>query len=302
MRTSQRSAATLVVAACAVPSICSAGDDPPVQVIVDMDTSTPGIQTTVSVPACTNTVGDIGVYVIDPLGTRVVWSIGYIGAINRGIAFGHVPGDANAGEVTGITPATGTPVNPANVAEVLPDAWVDPAFDGIEVQYVECCGNAPVVLSAAPDGPIFTVQVDLDGTQPGDQFAFHVADFVSIWRATWIPDVPAGVFSTLGDDLDLDTGGDSVPDRTPTVLGPDGDEAVPMPPAAFLVDYVDGPAMITIVPAPGDVDGSGAIDVADLTQVILQWGPCRDCDADLDDDGTVDVDDLVTVLLAWGGC
>jgi hypothetical protein len=52
---------------------------------------------------------------------------------------------------------------------------------------------------------------------------------------------------------------------------------------------------------PGDVNGDGAVTVADLITVITSWGPCPGCPADLSGDGQVDVSDLIAVLLAWGG-
>ncbi|MHC5028372.1 MAG: hypothetical protein ACYTGR_16600 [Planctomycetota bacterium] len=51
-----------------------------------------------------------------------------------------------------------------------------------------------------------------------------------------------------------------------------------------------------------DVTGDGLVDVQDMVEVILQWGPCGDCSADVNDDGLVDVQDLVAVVLAWGNC
>ncbi|MHC5025405.1 MAG: PEP-CTERM sorting domain-containing protein [Planctomycetota bacterium] len=51
---------------------------------------------------------------------------------------------------------------------------------------------------------------------------------------------------------------------------------------------------------PGDANGDGVVDVADLTEVILAWGPCAGaCPADFDGDGLVDVVDLVTVISNW---
>lgn len=53
---------------------------------------------------------------------------------------------------------------------------------------------------------------------------------------------------------------------------------------------------------PGDFDGSGAIDFADIVQVLAVWGPCADCDEDLDMNGDVGFSDLVELLSFFGGC
>lgn len=51
---------------------------------------------------------------------------------------------------------------------------------------------------------------------------------------------------------------------------------------------------------PADVTGDGVVDVQDLVEIILAWGPCAaPCIADVNDDGVVDVVDLVAVILAW---
>jgi hypothetical protein len=52
---------------------------------------------------------------------------------------------------------------------------------------------------------------------------------------------------------------------------------------------------------PSDIDGSGAVDVADLLEVLGDWGPCDEtcCDADLDVDGDIAVGDLLQVLADW---
>jgi subtilisin family serine protease len=51
-----------------------------------------------------------------------------------------------------------------------------------------------------------------------------------------------------------------------------------------------------------DVDGSGAVDVADLVDLLAAWGTCPDCPEDLDGNGAVDVADLVALLAGWGPC
>jgi len=54
---------------------------------------------------------------------------------------------------------------------------------------------------------------------------------------------------------------------------------------------------------PGDLDGNGIVDGADLGNLLLQWGKCSvagdGCPADLDLSGEVDGADLGTLLLNW---
>ncbi|MHC5003339.1 MAG: M28 family peptidase [Planctomycetota bacterium] len=64
----------------------------------------------------------------------------------------------------------------------------------------------------------------------------------------------------------------------------------------YLVDEID-------VTFHGDATRDGRVDVDDLVEIVLTWGPCppapESCPADLDGNGQVDVDDLVEVLLNW---
>jgi len=53
---------------------------------------------------------------------------------------------------------------------------------------------------------------------------------------------------------------------------------------------------------PADLDGSEAVDLGDLLELLAAWGVCGDCPADLDADGTVGVSDLLELLEAWGPC
>src|SRR5690606_22712267 len=57
---------------------------------------------------------------------------------------------------------------------------------------------------------------------------------VTVWRGG-----EGGAFSPAMAEP-LTTGGDSIPDSTHSFFGIDPDTPVPVPPAAFLVDYVDG--------------------------------------------------------------
>jgi len=61
---------------------------------------------------------------------------------------------------------------------------------------------------------------------------------------------------------------------------------------------------VTRVPAsaPGDLNGDGAVNAADLAILLSAWGACppkQACPADLDGDGFVGPQDLATLLSAW---
>jgi hypothetical protein len=53
-------------------------------------------------------------------------------------------------------------------------------------------------------------------------------------------------------------------------------------------------------PCPADLDGSGAVDAADLAALLNGWGGSGA--ADLDGNGLVDAADLASMLNAWGPC
>ncbi len=55
----------------------------------------------------------------------------------------------------------------------------------------------------------------------------------------------------------------------------------------------------------GDINGSNSVDVADLLQVITDWGACGNpgnCPSDITGDGQVNVADLLSVISHWGSC
>jgi DNA-binding beta-propeller fold protein YncE len=60
-----------------------------------------------------------------------------------------------------------------------------------------------------------------------------------------------------------------------------------------------------LMPAPGDLNGDGEINVLDLLVLLDAWGECPpplggDCPADLNGDGVVDMLDLLILLDNWG--
>jgi len=55
-------------------------------------------------------------------------------------------------------------------------------------------------------------------------------------------------------------------------------------------------------PCLGDIDANGSVGLADLLELLANWGPCVGCPADLDEDGTVGFGDLLQLLTAWGPC
>ena len=69
---------------------------------------------------------------------------------------------------------------------------------------------------------------------------------------------------------------------------------------SFRIDNIT----VTRVPAsvPGDLDGDGAVNAADLAILLSAWGACppkQECPADLNDDGFVGPQDLAALLSAW---
>jgi hypothetical protein len=104
-----------------------------------------------------------------------------------------------------------------------------------------------------------------------------------------------------------DEDGNIVPDYRPTVTS---DSFMSYWPTVILADAAQFQYCylyaVTInddnVPnVPGDVDGDGVVNVADLLTLLASWGACDGppCPADFDNNGTVNVADLLTVLANW---
>jgi hypothetical protein len=235
-------------------AVAALATPPTVIVAVDMDASQPGIQNSVSVPAVVTRVDGITVWVYDPSATAHIFGVGYLGGLDRSLAFGHVGvnSNGNAGRVLAVEGVPGGPIVAGNSAYVT--HLTQPLFAGPEVQYLEW-GETGGIIPSAPVEPIMHVSVDLEDAAIGDVYRFYLGDNVVAWTGG-----TNGMFSTQS-PLSLDTGGDHVPDGTPTVAGVDADAAVPVPPGAFYVDFQDGPAgdgaTIIVVAACGDFDTDG---------------------------------------------
>ena len=50
-----------------------------------------------------------------------------------------------------------------------------------------------------------------------------------------------------------------------------------------------------------DVNGTGAVDIDDLFDVLSHWGEGAGT-YDVNNDGVVDIDDVFAILAAWGPC
>lgn len=87
---------------------------------------------------------------------------------------------------------------------------------------------------------------------------------------------PVGVVAAIGVFKPVDGAPDSV---TAVTIGPDSRQV-----------------------CLGDMDGSGAVNAADLALLLGRWGPNPDHPADLNEDGQVGPADLALLLGAWGPC
>ena len=67
-------------------------------------------------------------------------------------------------------------------------------------------------------------------------------------------------------------------------------------------------AKIVIIPGgdcgscPGDFNGDGIVDAADIGSLLAAWGICEGCAQDLNDDGVVNGADLGLFVGLWGPC
>ncbi len=189
---------------------------------------------------------------------------------------------------------------------VDPTVWVRVRMDNSGTDYYDV-SNAPfsivlpsttkVVIVGAGGAPVFVPDcLEID---PGDTVRW-------IWESpghnvvSGPPNMPDGAFDS----------GDPEPDGTVFEVEFDQDflDANPRPGGNY--DYYCAPhvgfgmiATIDVVlPCSADFNGDGAVNAADLAQLLGSWGPCPCCPADLDGDGDVGAFDLAQLLGSWGPC
>lgn len=199
----------------------------------------------------------------------------------------------------------GTTLYPNGRFELLNEqqCCVQPWFDGPELHYLEFGGTKSSPIPRWPTPPIYTVDITLSEPRAGDVYSFHLLDGVA---ANWGPGNLHGMFTTETGYY-LNTGGDVTPDGTPTHGGDDLDDPVPIPPATFVVDIVDGPPAIgggaTIrVVCTADFDADGRVTSGDFF-MFLRFFFMGDLSADFNADGAVDSQDFFEFLEAFfAGC
>jgi hypothetical protein len=204
-------------------------------VALDLNSEEPGFQTTIDVVAGTRWLRGVSVWIYSPSGPVPVHSIGYLGGLNRGLAFGHTPfKEQHSGHVVAISVTALDPLVDGN--SVFVNNGIEKLFKGPEVQYFETgdFGAEPGMIAVDPIAPVLTADIEFFNATAGDRFHFYLGDKTAQWQAG-----AYGAFSSR-DVNALESGGDACPDQTSTLTGVDSDAAVPVPPALYPVDYIDG--------------------------------------------------------------
>jgi hypothetical protein len=154
----------------------------------------------------------------------------------------------------------------------------------------------------------------------GREGAFRVTSDVDVADVTadGIPDVlftnnapnDVSVFPGIGDGglLPQDRYGAGYAASDSAIADLDGDGlndvavVISLPPSG-LYDAVVILRNVQSQAEPGDVNGDGVVDTADLLALLAAWGTCpdppADCPADFDGDGTVGTADLLILLANW---
>ena len=65
------------------------------------------------------------------------------------------------------------------------------------------------------------------------------------------------------------------------------------------IDDVEIVGLVVVDETPGDLNGDGLVNGADMGLMLVSWGPCPGCPADLNGDGVVDGADMGLLLTYW---
>ncbi len=110
------------------------------------------------------------------------------------------------------------------------------------------------------------------------------------------PSIDSGNNALVPRGVETDFAGD------PRVVDDQASPDCPQAPGACGAPPVVDMGALEFQPCPFDLDGDGAVGVADLLEVLSSWGSDPGGPPDFDGDGTVGITDLVALLARWGRC
>jgi hypothetical protein len=132
----------------------------------------------------------------------------------------------------------------------------------------------------------------------GEQDFLHLSDDWSYFGD--VNDVPYGQWNCASPgwtlvEFDADCNGDGLVDLGQIMRGELSDQ-----------DFNGVPdcceASPSCRPCPSDLDGNRVVDPADVSLLLLDFGPCVGCASDLDGNGVTDTADVSLLLLDFGDC
>jgi hypothetical protein len=280
------------------------------------------------------TQGAYGTIGVSPLGD-LLWSHLGTGALGNILAAPFIAAHPSGGAIVAGSPETVCGTHDVRVWSIGEDGverWM------FSTQSQDPCAltSAPTALAVAPNGRIAVGSPMI--IPVGWQTVLLQADGTEAWTRLWLNPVSAGeppqaiAFDRQGGVV---VAGARQPQPTADAFGIIRYDATGAPSwfwtavnpasgaAVSLAVGTDGACFTTAtswggpavgeristmrfdppgVPCPADLDGSGAVDGADLGALLASWGACAGCAADLTGDGAVNGADLGALLAGWGAC